>query len=796
MLQNYLKTALRIFARRKGAAVLNIAGLTLGISSSLVLFLIVRHLATFDSDQVNAERIYRVVTHMTGNTDMFYTPGVPTSLPSAFRDEFPEAEEVTFLSYRSGALVRIPEAGAPPRKFQERRGVVFAEPTFFKVFDRPVLMGDPFKALDEPQEAIIARSWAMKYFGREDVIGETVMFDTLEYRISAVMEDPPARTDFPFYLMLSYSTIDENRDDWTSIWSDEQCYVLLKEGVNPALVEERIPQFVAKYVAQNYSDMSFSLQPLRTLHFDTRYSNFSYFVIPVEVLVALGVVALFLLLTACINFINISTAEAVTRSKEVGVRKVLGGSRRQLIAQFMGETFIVTALAMLLSLGIAQIALGFVNPFLDLELAIDFGSDGALWLYIVGVTVSVSVLSGIYPSLVMSGFTPASALKNKLTKRSAAGYSLRRTLVVLQLVISQFFIMGTIVLLGQMNYFRSYEMGFARDAIVIVPIPDEGRTGVTKARTLRDEMLRLSGVEAVSLGSRPPSSGSVNSTGFWFEGEDESAGRDTHVKSVDGHYLELYAIPLLAGRALADGDTATGFVVNEEFVRVSGMPDAEALLGRRINIWGKTLPVIGVVRDFHAVSLRRRIEPMVLMNNAQGYQTMSLKLASGEVRDAIDAVKVRWEETYPDHVFEYEFFDDTIREFYEGEEKLSTLLAVFTFLAIFIGCLGLFGLATFMTNQRTKEVGVRKALGATAPSIMFLFSLEYVRLIAVGFVIAAPASWYLMNKWLDTFAYRINIGASVFITGFATTLLVALITVGYKSFQAAVANPTKSLRYE
>lgn len=803
MFQNYLKTALRNLLREKGSSFLNLAGLTLGISCSLVLFLLVKHLATFDNFHVNGDHIFRVVTEMDGNNEKFYTPGVPRPLPDAFREDFPEAAEVTFTSYRSNVLVKVPQTNGESKKFQEEAGVVFVEPNFFRVFDRALMIGDAYKGLDEPFEAIISRSLAKKYFGREEVTGEIVRHDTIDYKITAVMEDHPVNTDFPFTLMLSFASIKKagETNGWGSIWSDEQCYVLLEDDAALSKIEARMPAFVEKYVGnENFRNQTFTLQPLRELHFDTRYSNYNYNTTPRQMLVALGVIALFLIITACINFINLATAEAIKRSKEVGIRKSLGSSRGQLIAQFLGETTLVTFLAMLIALGLTQIALSLLNPFLELPLKLDFASDGLLWVFITGVTLFVSLLSGLYPSLIISGFKPVLALKNQINNKSSSGYNLRRALVVLQFFISQFFIMGTVILLSQMKYFRSQELGFSKDAVLVLPIPErespEPGSGASKMRTLREEISRLAGVEKVSLSSTPPSSGAVNSSGFYFEGEEENQGRDTHIKQVDGNYVSLYDIDLIAGGNLNDRDTATGFLVNEELVRVAGLQDPQEIIGRRMHLWGRNLPVVGVVRDFHTVSLRDHIEATVLMNNIGGYRTLSVKLNQVELKHIVGEIKTKWEAAYPEHIFDYQFLDESIREFYEGEQRMSVVLTVFTTMAIFIGCLGLFGLATFMANQRTKEIGVRKALGASVESIIYLFSREYVKLIFIGFLFASPAVWYLMNKWLETFAYKITIGPMVFFLGLTLTLAVAIFTVGYKSFKSAIVNPIQSLRYE
>lgn len=803
MFENYIKTAFRSLRRERGSSLINIAGLSLGITCSLILFLMVRHLSSFDNYHEKGDRIFRVVTESDGNGEKFHTPGVPTALPDAFRNDFPEAEQVTFLSYRSGSMVSVPQPNGEMKKYQEESGVVFAEPNFFKIFDRRILEGSADKGLDEPNEAIISAKLASKYFGEGNAIGSIVRFDTIEYKITALMEDYPSNTDFPFDLMLSYTTIEKEREarGWGGIWSDEQCYILLEDEGSKTKIESRMPAFVKKYIGDdNYDNQNFLLQPLADLHFNDDYETYTYSSAPKEMLIALGIIAVFLIVTACINFINLSTAEAVKRSKEVGVRKTLGSSRKQLIMQFLGETTFVTLVSMLLSLGLTQMMLGFVNPFLELELSLDLANDALLWAFIVGVTAVVALLSGLYPAFVMSGFRPSQALKNRINARSSSGFNLRRSLVVLQFVISQFFIIGTIVIIGQMDYFSKKNLGFKKDAVIVFPVPENEQPqfsdGTSKMRTLRDEVSRMAGVESASLSSTPPSSGNVQGTGFYFEGEDRSQRRDNQVKQIDGNYLELYDIKLIAGKNIEDFDTARGFLVNEELTKVAGFQSPQDIIGKKIHMWGTVLPVVGVVQNFHTVSLHSRIEPTVLMNRITGYRTLSVKANPAQLESVIADVKQSWEETYPDHIFDYRFLDDQIREFYDGERRMSILLSVFTSMAIFIGCLGLFGLATFMANQKTKEIGVRKALGASVESIVFLFTKEFLKLILFGFLIASPLAWFVMNEYLNNFQYRIELGVGIFVIGFAITMVIAIFTVGYKSFRAAIVNPISSLRYE
>jgi putative ABC transport system permease protein len=801
MLKNYLTTAFRNLWRKKGSAFINIAGLTLGVASSLVLFLLIKHHISFDQYHSKADRIYRVVHKSKGNNGDNTSAGVPSVLPDAFRTDFSEAEVVAFTSYRSGSLISIPQKNGELKKFDEASGVVFTQPEFFRIFDRSILIGDALQGLDEPNEAVISKQLAIKYFGKEDAIGEVVKYDNHEYRISAVMEDAPTNTDFPFTLMLSYATIKKESEDngWNSIWSDEQCYFLLKEGEDISKIESRIPAFVKKYLGdKNRDEATFLMQALENIHYDDRFGNYNYNTVPRPVLLALGVIALFLVITACINFINLSTAEAIKRSKEVGIRKSLGSTRFQLVNQFLGETTIVTVISVILAMGVVQLSLGFLNPFLEQTLALNLSSDLTVWVFVIGITIVVSMLSGLYPSFVVSAYKPALALKNLISNKNSSGYHLRRALVVTQFTISQIFIIGTLVLISQMNFFQTKDLGFRKDAIVNIPIPERetpaGVDGSSKMRALKDEVSRLAGIEMVSLNSTPPSSGSVSGTNFTIEGKEDDFG--TQVKQVDGNYIDLYNLNLQAGENIADGDTATGFIVNEKLVKTAGFNGPHEIIGKRIRMWGKELPIVGVVNDFHTVSLSSNIEPVVMMNRIRGYETLALKINPASVQETIKQVQAKWEAAYPNHIFSYEFLDEQIRGFYDGERRMSVMLSIFTSLAIFIGCLGLFGLATFMANQKTKEIGVRKVLGASVPSIVFLFSKEFIKLILIGFVLAAPVAWYFMNEYLNQFAYKITLGPSLFLMGMGATLLVAMLTVGYRSFRAATVNPVDSLKCE
>lgn len=800
MLNTYFKVTLRTLLRDKVTTIINLAGLTLGITTCLILFLIIRDGSSYDKHHSKLDRIYRVVSHSIENGRDFYTEGVPPALPEAFRNDFPEVEEVVFTSYRRSTMVSVEQPDGTFKKFDERKGVVVTEPSFFKVFDRGMVIGDAIKGLDDPNEALISRAWANRYFGDiEKAIGKAIKHDDVEYTIRGVMEDYPSTTDLPFDLMLSLTSTRNAFESlgWSSVSDNDNCYFLLKEDQSIEKVNASMEAFAAKYLGtgdDNTRRSEYMIQSMGDVHTDNRYGTYNK-KMPPSARISLIAIGTFLLVMACINFINLITAEAVRRTKEVGIRKVLGSSRFQLIQKFTGETCIVTVVAVMLSLSLTQLLLQPMNTFLDMELSLQMGSDHRIWLFLLTLTLGVSLSSGLYPAFVISRFRPVAVLKGNVSMKSAGNFNLRRSLVVMQFFISQLFIIGSIVVVKQMSFIESQDLGFRKEAIVTVPIPEkEDMSPGSKMRTLKNEVMRLSSVEGASLNYSPPSSAGVLSTGFKLT--DNSEELTTEVKQVDGNYLDIFAINLIAGEGLGDSDTTNGFLVNEKLVQTAGYGSNEEIIGKEIEFWGKRLPVKGVVRNFNTRSLGKPIEPVILLNDVRGYNNLSIKLTGTNMQSTISDIQKLWEASYPEYLFKYEFLDEQVKNLYRGERKMSTMVTIFSFVAVFIGCLGLFGLISFMANQKVKEVGIRKVLGASVESIVLLFSKEFLKLIAIGFLLAAPASAFVMNKYLQEFAYRIELGPSVFIMALGVAIALALLTVGMKSFKAASADPARSLRSE
>lgn len=799
MLKNYLRILSRTLLRDKVSTTINVAGLTLGITSCIIIFLILKDGSSYDKHHRNFDRIYRVVSQSNENGKVTYTQGVPPALPDAFRNDFHAAEQVVFTSYRRSSMIGVEQPDGTLKKYEEAKGLAITQPSFFKIFDRKMLIGDAEKSIDEPNEAIISHKWAVKYFqSDENAIGKTIRFEDHDYSIRGVMEDYPSTTDLPFDLILSYITTKASFDaaGWNSVSDNDNCYFMLKADESISNLESLLPKFVDKYNGEgdaNTGEETFLFQPLSKVHTDMRFGNYNK-KMPQAAKISFMVIGVFLMLMACINFVNLTTAEAVRRTKEVGIRKALGSSRKQLIMKFTGETFVVTALSVLLSIGVVQFLLVPINSFMDMSLTMKF-SDYRIWLFLISFTIAVSLLSGIYPAFAISKFKPVDVLKGHLNIKDGSGFNLRRALIVLQFFISQLFLIGTIVVVEQMDFMEEQDLGFRKDAIITVPIPErEDMADKAKMRAFKNEVIRLSGAKAASLNYSPPSSAGVLSSGFKVleKGEELSA----QIKQVDGDYLDLFDIKLLAGSKLGDADTMAGFVVNEKLAQIAGYTQIEEFVGKEIEFWGKKLPVIGVVKDFNTRSLSKPMEPVILLNDIGGYGNLSVELSSKDMQKTIRQIQTLWEATYPEYIFKYEFLDEQVNNLYRGERKISQMVTVFSVVAIFIGCLGLFGLISFMANQKTKEVGIRKVLGASINSILYLFLKEFIKLIAIGFVLAAPVSALIMNEYLKEFAYKINLDPMIFIVALGSTLLIAIVTVGFRSLKAASADPVKSLRTE
>lgn len=801
MLRNYFKTAFRSLRANKSYSTIMVAGLAVGIAVCLIIFLFIGYEESFDNFHHNAARIYRVLTLGEGTPDKPADPlaAVPFPLPTAIENDLPEWTTSGFYEAENTQIMALNKAGQPEKKFKEKTGVVLVQPSFFSIFNFPWLAGNPAKLGVAGKTIVMTESTADRYFGDwKQAMGQTVKFQDHDiFTVTGIIADPPSNSDFRQMTMIipyAYGHFDQAKDWWT-INSDHQCFVMLPANVSPSTAGKELSQLSRKYRTPDNKNTQL-LGPLSDIHFNDKAGNYSGRTITRDRIRTLWLIAGFILLIACVNFINISTAQAVNRAKEVGVRKVLGGNRRQLRMQFMLEAFLLVVVSVTLALVLASLLLTPVCQMLDMPVSFMLLRQWPVLYFLLATVGGVTLLAGFYPAMVLSRFNPISALKTKLAERSSSGVNLRRALVVLQFVIAQGLIIGTLLILRQMDYFTHASMGFDKQALVTVPLPVDS-VSLTKAAYVRDQLFKIKGVEKVSFNDNDPASGDNWWTGFKFDHSAKDVQFASIQRWVDVNYLSTYGLTLVAGRNLVGNDSIHEFVVNESMVKRLGLLHPQDILGRTIDVWGRYVgPVVGVVRDFHASSLKDSIAPVLLMNDRRRLNEASIRLNGSDMVGTMKAVEKLWSEVYPNYVFEYAFLDDKIANFYADEARLSLFYRVFASIAIFLSCLGLYGLASFMAAQRIKEVGIRKVLGASVANIIYLFSREFVWLIVIAFVIAAPIAWYIVYDWTQQYVFRLPISGWVFVAGGLGALLIALGTVSFQAVRAASVNPVNNLRTE
>lgn len=793
MLRNYFKIAWRNLKRSKVYTLINVLGLSLGIACAILIFALVKYHLSFDTFHSNADRIYRITTEFHGE-EISYNSGVPSPFGEAFRNDYSFAEKVALVATLSDRIITFPASGGI-RKFEE--DIAFAEPAFFEILDFPLVRGSQRSALNAPNTAVITERIAKKYFGAEDPVGKIIRIDNnLDVTIAGVLRDLPANTDrrqeiyLPFTNLKDHSPWLVEEDWWLSVNKGMQCFVLLNPGVSQTVLSKSLSAMSEKYYnKKNAQIFRFKPQPLSDIHFNPELDGR----VAKKNLWVLSLIGLFLIITACVNFINLATAQALRRSKEIGVRKVLGGYRWQLFRQFMTETALITLLAMVMALALAYLTLPYVNQLFQVQLELNLFRDIYLLTFLPALLLIIILLSGSYPGLVLAGFQPVLALKGKLSQSHAGGFSLRRGLVITQFAISQLLIIGTLVIASQMRYSRQADMGFRKDAIVMLPVPDNSKS---KISTLGAQLSGLTGVEEITFCNDAPASEITPSTKMSYDSRTESEEFSISFKAGDAHYVPLFGLEILEGRNLRPSDTIREYLVNETVVKKLGVTTNQEVIGKNATINGKTGTIVGVVKDFHNKSFHQAIDPLYISTLRENYGNCAVKVNLATLETTLPSIENAWENIYPDNVYKYDFLDEQIARFYEQDRIFLRLIQAFAGIAILIGCLGLYGLVSFMASQKTKEVGLRKVLGASVESIVWLFGKEFTCLLLIAFVLSAPLAWWAMNNWLENFEYRIEIGAGIFALAILITLLVAVLTVGYRSVKAALTNPVKSLRSE
>ncbi len=803
MFQNYIKIAFRNLIKNKSQTAINIGGLTLGTVCAIVIFLVIQFDLSFDTWHEDSDRIYRVVREDSEFGEINHDTGGPFPFAEAVENDIAGLEEVSIVhtNYANTPIVSFIENGYTQRKFKEDY-VAFVEEEYFNILTYEWLAGSKETVFNNPNTAVITESFALKLFGTPDVLGKelTVNIDHfLDLTITGIVRDMPDNSDFPFNVIGNVNSRIRDggvigNDNWGGTSSSVQTFVKLQPGVSPEEINQQFDPLFAKYRSQDRADVTeFFLQPLSEIHFDSRFGNYNGRVIEKRTLAAMAIIGFFLLMTACINFINLNTAVAVRRSKEVGLRKTLGGTRTQLTYHFLGETAFVTLLSIFFGIGISELAIQALEPIIGIAPDLNLVANPEILIFLTGLFVSITFAAGWYPARYLSGFSPIDAIRNTITASYGQGLTLRRSLIVVQFTITQFLIIGTLVIAMQINYFNNKELGFEKEAVVHVDVPTRDKITL---QTFKSELLSSSAIQNVTYSNTGTTHGNVWGGNYVLTYDTVRVENEADVKFVDEDFIDTYGIQLLAGTNLQASDTVTSYLVNESLAKQAGFGDNyDDIIGTEINYWGFQAPVIGVVSDFNTSSLHMDVRPVVIATRTNFFIS-AIKINTEMTEEALSALETAYAAAFPNAVFEYTFLDDHIAQMYEDEQQTAQIMNIFTAIAIIIGCLGLFGLVSYMATTRTKEIGVRKVLGANIADILKIFGSELGLLTGISFLIAAPASYYLMQQWLSEFAYKITLGFEIFAMAFLGTVIIAVLTVGYKSINAAIANPVESLKSE
>jgi ABC-type antimicrobial peptide transport system permease subunit len=803
MLKNYFVIAIRNLAGHKMNSGINMLSLVIGITSALIMISVIRYELSFDSFHSKADRTYRI-NRLAKDEGDNRAAGVACPLPDAFRQEVPAIDAITGVQYYGGAQIDV-EMNGDVKRFKEPHGAAFVDSEFFNVFDFKGtgfkwISGNPAKALNEPYGVVLTESIARKYFGDADPLGKSLRLETeLDVIITGVITDLPVNSDFPFTLLVSYPTLyeiepDRMKGDWMSINANHQAFVTLREQSSIAEAEEQFDRAHSLHVTKDAAaNRKYVLQSLSDMHKNAQLGNFNRRSVDETALLIMAVTGILLLSVGCINYINISTAQSTLRGKEIGVRKVLGGQRKQLILQFLSETFVIVFIACAASLFIADLLLSNLTALTNMVLINHLFTDPLVLMSLLILVIAITLMAGSYPAMVVSAYGIIGSLKGLTGNRVSSAF-LRKTLVVVQFAVTQAFLIGAFIVINQLQYSRTMNLGFEKELVINIPV---GERQYRKNEDLRNLVLNNPAISGMSLSSSYPS-GDRRSRWFTSVGKKGSQVQTiSEYQSIDTAFLRLYKIGLTAGRDFLNSDSTNSAIVNETLCSVLGFKTADDAIGAPISVDGNDYTVVGVTKDFHNSSVREKIGTMVFVMKPSFYVTSSVKINdAASIQETILELERAWSLVYPSMVFQYSFFDENIDNFYKDEEKLSALLQVFSAIFLLLACLGLYGLLSFVVNRRMKEVAVRKVFGAGIRHIVGLISREYVVLILISFVIAAPSSYYFMDQWLGNYTFHIPITWWVLIVPGVIALVIAMITLSGKLMKVASRNPADTLKYE
>jgi putative ABC transport system permease protein len=799
MIKSYLKIAWRNLWKRKFYTLINVFGLSMGIAGSIILFQFISYHLSFDAYHHNKKTLYKIVEqlHLEDGTTL-YEKGAPMVLARAVKTALPQIKDAAVLVQKRSFTISVPQSdGAGKKLFYEKENVGLADKHWFNMLDYTWLAGSAETAFNDPDNAVITQNLALKYFGTDDAVGRIIRLDSKHnFKVTGVLANNVDNTDFKCDMFLSLTALktlypDVQKDFQESwYWEDSRNVIFLQlpPNLSPQKVEATIPKLMDKEAAKTFK---YFLQPINEVHFDGRYSG----VIQKSLLSTLGIVGLLLIVIACVNFVNMATAQSFKRAKEIGTRKVLGSTPVAIFIQFITETALIVLAAGLIAVLSVWMFLPVLNSWLQTTLTFNFTHDKTLFVFIALSMLIITIAAGFYPALVLNRFKPVNALKNQVGGHSqAAGFS-RKSLIVIQNVIAQVLIIGTIIITMQVRYLKTADLGFNKTGVVMLLLPDFDKS---KTDFFRNQLLANPAISAVSFCYRAPSSTADKGGSIKYEGRDweKFVGRTL---MGDAGYAKTFGLRIIAGRNIAEADSAKEYLVNEQLVKQLGIKDPQKIIGHQFtagDLTDKPGTIVGVVKNFHAKSLYKVIEPSYISTFRTQYQYAGVRIDLKNRSVALSQIQKVFQSVFPENVFEYRFLDEQINDFYQKEDLLNKLITSSAVIAIFISCLGLLGLISLLTMQRTKEIGIRKVLGASVTNITALLSADFIKLVAIAVVVASPIAWLTMSKYLQDFAYRIAIQWWVFALAAALSVLIAFATVCYQSLKAAMANPVESLRNE
>lgn len=793
MLKNYLKIAWRNLSKHKSFTLINIMGLAVGMTACFLIFLYVNFELSYDQFHSKGDRVYRLSCDIKTPSETIKAGISSWAFGPNLKSEFPEIETYTRVSHE-GMLVKKGDI-----KYQEE-STMFADSTFFKVFDYKLVKGNAQTALSAPLSIVFTETTARKYFGNADPIGQTVQLsgDLLAAKVTGVVKDFPHNTLLKADMIVSMSTypqafhrqLDEQWGNFGAI-----TYLLLKPGTNEAALTRKFPAFLERRIGDQMRlgkmHFTFSLEPMKNLYLHATRDGLERG--SMNNVYVFSIIAVFILLIACINFVNLTTARAAERAKEVGIRKVAGAQQRQLALQFLGESLLLCLGACILAMVLSGLLMPLFNQLAGKTVSVGIWHNRTALLCLVLAAVVIGLLAGFYPAAVLSNFQPITVLKGRFST-GMKGAALRKGLVLTQFTISISLIIATIIVYRQMHFMRSHDLGFNQEQMLVVET-----NGDPAQQTFKQEIARLAGVQSVAVSSAVPGGGNA---GAYSEIQNKQG--DFQVANLDAYFVDFDYIPqfkmkMVAGRAFSKEfatDTTQAMVINEATAKVLGFSRMEDALGKHFKQWGREGVVIGVVKNFHFRSLQEDIKPLTMRIEPGNFSMVSAKITASDAAATVKALERKWNEMVPDRPFRYFFLDDYFDKQYRGQQRFGSLFLNFAILAIFISSLGLLGLASYSTLQRTREIGVRKVMGASVTSIVNLLSLDFLKLVLIAFLIAVPASWYFMHQWLQSFAYKASLPWWIFAAAGGMALLITLITISFQAVKAAIANPVRSLRAE